>query len=77
VNSASSEQFDVLVVGSGASGGWACKRIAEAGIKVALIDAGRLQLDQNFAEHIPDFQLKYRDMAREVIRKTRPRQAEC
>ena len=67
----------MLVVGSGASGGWACKRLAESGIKVALIDAGRLQSDKNFTEHMPGFQLKYRDMAREVIRKTRPRQAEC
>ena len=33
--------FDVVVVGSGASGGWACKRLAEAGIKVALVDCGR------------------------------------
>jgi choline dehydrogenase-like flavoprotein len=77
VSIASPEQFDVLVVGSGASGGWACKRLAEAGIKVALIDAGRPQSDKDFTEHLPGFQLKYRDMAREVIRRTRPRQAEC
>lgn len=28
--------FDAVVVGSGASGGWASKRLAEAGLKVAL-----------------------------------------
>ena len=28
--------YDVIVVGSGASGGWACKRLCEAGVKVAL-----------------------------------------
>ena len=33
--------FDVIVVGSGASGGWAAKRLAEAGVKVALVDVGR------------------------------------
>ncbi len=69
--------YDVLVVGSGASGGWACKRLAEAGLKVALVDAGRQQSDKNFTEHEPQFKLKYRDMAPEVIRRTRPRQKDC
>jgi choline dehydrogenase-like flavoprotein len=52
--------FDVIVVGSGASGGWACKRLAEAGLKVALLEAGRPQSDKNFTEHKPEFELKYR-----------------
>ena len=34
--------FDAIVVGSGASGGWACKRLAEAGLKVAVLAAGKL-----------------------------------
>jgi len=37
------QTFDVLVVGSGASGGWAAKRLSEAGLKVALVEAGRPQ----------------------------------
>jgi glucoside 3-dehydrogenase (cytochrome c) catalytic subunit len=64
--------FDVIVVGSGASGGWACKRLAEAGLKVALLEAGRPQSDENFSEHKPEFELTYRNKAPQLIRKTRP-----
>jgi choline dehydrogenase-like flavoprotein len=67
--------YDVLVVGSGASGGWAAKRLAEAGLKVAILEAGRPQSSENFSEHTPKFELKYRDMAPKVIRKTRPIQS--
>ncbi len=69
------QSFDVLVVGSGASGGWASKRLAEAGLKVALLEAGRPQSTSNFTEHKPLFELKYRDLAPAIIRKTRPIQS--
>lgn len=67
---------DVVVVGSGASGGWACKRLAEAGLKVALLEAGRPQSFENFTEHLPPFEIKYRNRAPEIVRKTRPIQSE-
>jgi choline dehydrogenase-like flavoprotein len=66
--------YDAIVVGSGASGGWACKHLSEAGLKVALVDVGRPQPDKNFDEHEPVFRLKYRDRAQQIIRKTRPMQ---
>ena len=56
-------KFDVIVVGSGASGGWAAKRLAEAGVSVALVDCGRPHGDEDFTEHKPAWQLKYRDRA--------------
>ncbi|MFL6280696.1 MAG: GMC oxidoreductase [Vicinamibacterales bacterium] len=71
------ERFDAIVVGSGASGGWAAKRLCEAGLKVAVVDAGRRHTTGDFREHKPDFELKYRNRAQEVIRRTRPRQSEC
>lgn len=34
------EGFDAIVVGSGATGGWAAKELTEAGLRVALLEAG-------------------------------------
>ena len=36
------EIHDVVVVGAGAAGGWAAKELAEAGLSVALLDAGAM-----------------------------------
>jgi glucoside 3-dehydrogenase (cytochrome c) catalytic subunit len=71
------EDFDVLVIGSGASGGWAAKRLTEAGVRVALLDAGRALTDKDYTEHQPDFAAKYRNRAPEVLRQTRPVQRDC
>ncbi len=71
------KQFDVIVIGSGASGGWAAKRLSEAGLKVAVVDAGRRHTPADFREHKADFELKYRNRAPEIVRRTRPRQTEC
>jgi choline dehydrogenase-like flavoprotein len=70
------QTYDVIVVGSGATGGWAAKRFSEAGLKVALLEAGRAVTAREFTEHMPSFQLKYRNHSPEVMR-TRPIQRQC
>ncbi|HXW04543.1 MAG TPA: GMC family oxidoreductase [Vicinamibacterales bacterium] len=71
------KRFDVIVIGSGASGGWVAKRLTEAGVQVALVEAGRPHGSGDFREHTRTFDLKHRDRAPEVIRRTRPRQKDC
>jgi choline dehydrogenase-like flavoprotein len=55
------QTYDAVVVGSGATGGWAAKQLAEAGLKVALLEAGRAVSPKEFTEHMPAYKLKYRD----------------
>jgi choline dehydrogenase-like flavoprotein len=70
--------YDAIVVGSGATGGWAAKQLAEAGLEVALLEAGRDVSPREFTEHKPVFQLKYRDMSGAgEWRKRRPVQVQC
>jgi choline dehydrogenase-like flavoprotein len=68
--------YDAIVVGSGATGGWAAKELSEAGLKVALLEAGRAVTPAEFTEHTPAYQLKYRDHDPEIAR-TRPIQKQC
>ena len=75
-------KYDVIVVGSGASGGWAAKMLSEAGARVLVVDCGRPQSDANFTEHVPIHRLAYRNLKfREavspIIRQTRPIQGQC
>lgn len=53
--------FDAVVVGSGATGGWAAKELTEAGMKVALLEAGSNVTPADFGEHVQPYQMKYRD----------------
>jgi choline dehydrogenase-like flavoprotein len=42
-------KFDAIVVGSGMSGGWAAKELTENGLKVLVIERGRM------VEHVKDY----------------------
>jgi choline dehydrogenase-like flavoprotein len=53
--------FDAIVVGSGATGGMAAKELCEAGLRVAVVEAGRkLDPEKDFAEHKWPFDLPFR-----------------
>jgi glucoside 3-dehydrogenase (cytochrome c) catalytic subunit len=58
--------YDAIVVGSGATGGWAAKVLTERGMTVLVLEAGR-QLDpkKDFREHTFPYELKYRGVAPE------------
>lgn len=68
--------YDAIVVGSGATGGWAAKRLSEAGLIVAVLEAGRNISPKEFTEHMPAFQLKYRNVSLDWL-KSRPIQKQC
>ena len=68
--------FDVVVVGSGASGGWAAKRFAEAGLRVAVLEAGRKLTDADYREHVPAYELPYRGMTKAPLARERPVQSQ-
>jgi choline dehydrogenase-like flavoprotein len=71
------QEYDAIVVGSGASGGWVAKRMSEAGLRVALVCAGRPLKDGDYREHVQPYELKYRARANDLIRRTRPVQKDC
>src|SRR3954471_2630306 len=52
---------DVLVIGSGASGGWVAKEVAERGLGVLMLEAGPPRVPtRDFTEHVWPYQLKFR-----------------
>ena len=66
--------FDAVIVGSGATGGWVAKILAEAGLQVAVLEAGPKVADKDFTEHVQPYELKYRGDSPEIAR-NRPIQA--
>ncbi len=71
------ESFDVIVVGSGATGGWAAKQLTAAGMRVAMLEAGAKITPKDFTEHMQSWQLPYLGMNQSKIREDRPIQGRC
>jgi choline dehydrogenase-like flavoprotein len=70
------EVFDVIVVGSGATGGWAAKKLTESGMRVALLEAGPKITPADFTEHKMPWQMPYLGMSPKIIQ-DRPIQGLC
>ena len=56
----SSESFDAVVVGSGATGGWAAKALTEAGLSVCVLEAGPTTTEAEFTEHAQPYEYPHR-----------------
>lgn len=67
-------EFDAVIVGSGATGGWAAKQLTEAGLQVAVLEAGSRVTPQDFSEHVQPYQTKYRFLSKAFMR-DRPMQS--
>jgi choline dehydrogenase-like flavoprotein len=77
---AQDQQYDVVIVGSGATGGWAAKQLTEAGLTVALLEAGRrLDPEVDYTEHKRPFDmpLRGRRLGTEARQARQPVQSLC
>jgi glucoside 3-dehydrogenase (cytochrome c) catalytic subunit len=58
---AKEETYDAIVVGSGATGGWAAKELCEKGMRVIVLEAGRnLDPEKDFTEHLWPYEARKR-----------------
>ncbi|MEZ5394406.1 MAG: GMC family oxidoreductase, partial [Bryobacterales bacterium] len=60
--------YDAVIVGSGATGGWVAKQLSEAGLTVAVLDAGSKVTPDQYSEHVQPFQTKYRFESKAFMR---------
>ena len=73
-------EFDVIVVGSGISGGWAAKEFCEKGMKTLLVERGRHveHIDDYLGEDKAPWEMKFRDKVdRKLADERYPVQKRC
>lgn len=71
--------YDVAIVGSGATGGWAAMQLSRAGLNVVILEAGR-KLDplKEYTEHTFPYETQRRGFGnREELERTQPIQSRC
>ena len=77
---AKTPSYDAIVVGSGATGGWAAKELTEKGLRVLLLEAGKLlDPDKDFKMVAYPYDLKYRGLVpqEELLKARQPIQSKC
>jgi len=77
---ANQDTFDAIIVGSGATGGWAAKELTEAGMRVIVLEAGRkLDPEKEFTEHKWPYEMKYRGQVspQKLYHERQPIQSKC
>src|SRR5262245_33278353 len=77
---AQSPLYDAIIVGSGATGGWAAKELTAKGMRVILLEAGRkLDPANDYKMLAWPYDLKYRNTIpqAELLKKRQPVQSKC
>jgi choline dehydrogenase-like flavoprotein len=72
--------YDAIVVGSGATGGWAAKELTEKGLRVIMLEAGRkLDPAKDYKMLAFPYDLKHRNLIpqTELLKKRQPIQSKC
>lgn len=54
------DEYDVIIVGSGANGGWAAMQLTEAGMKVLMLESGKKVNPDDYGDHTQPHELKLR-----------------
>jgi choline dehydrogenase-like flavoprotein len=64
--------YDAIVVGSGMSGGWAAKELAERGLRTLVLEAGgNIDPGKDYLEHEPVYEFKFRGLGDRHHERTR------
>jgi choline dehydrogenase-like flavoprotein len=63
VQTANTNTYDAIVVGSGITGGWAAKELTEKGLQTLVLEAGETIVpEKDYVEHVPAWDVKFRGM---------------
>ena len=71
--------YDAIIVGSGATGGWAAKHLSQKGMKVLVLEAGRkVDPAKEYREHTFPYETERRGFGnRQEMERTQPIQSRC